>query len=127
MNGRIRPVIRLGLVLLAVLATEKAQAQIDIASIVGTVTDALGAVLPGVSVTASQEGTGTVVTTTTNAKGQYALNNLKIGSYTVTAEVHGFKRGVRQGIQLHVQERLQTDFSLSLGAITEEVVVSGRA
>src|SRR5438093_4251368 len=112
---------------LVLLLGAPARAQIDTASIVGTVTDASGAVLAGATVTATQEGTGSSFTTMTNAKGQYVLPNLKIGRYTVTVELQGFKKAIRQAIQLHVQERLQTDFSLALGNVSEEVVVSGRA
>ena len=114
-------------VVLVLLLGDPARAQIDTASIVGTVTDASGAVLAGAIVTATQEGTGASSTTVTNAKGQYVFPNLKIGRYTVTVEMQGFKKGIRQGIQLHVQERLQTDFSLALGSMSEEVVVSGRS
>ena len=126
-----KPRIHAFLVVLTLLAglslAPSASAQIDTAAIVGTVTDASGAVLPAVTVTATQEGTGSTSSATTNAKGQYVLPNLKIGRYSVTAERQGFKKGVRQAIQLHVQERLEVDFSLALGDVTEEVVVSGEA
>ena len=113
-------------IVLALLAAP-AEAQIDTASIVGTVTDSSGAILPGVTVTALQEGTGFTQTTVTNSRGQYVFSTLKIGKYTLTAELSSFKKGVKQAVALHVQERLQADFALSLGAMTEEVIVSGEA
>lgn len=104
-----------------------AHAQVDAGSIVGTVTDGQGGVLPGASVVATQEGTGFSMTETTNSKGQYSFPNLKIGKYVITAEIAGFKKAVRAGLQLHVQERIQADFKLDVGAMTEEVTVSGEA
>ena len=90
-------------------------------------TDGQGGVLPGASVVATQEGTGFSMTETTNSKGQYSFPNLKIGKYVITAEIAGFKKAVRAGLQLHVQERIQADFKLDVGAMTEEVTVSGEA
>ncbi len=104
-----------------------AHAQIDAGSIVGTVTDGQGGVLPGATVVAVQEGSGFKMTETTNSKGQYTFPNLKIGKYVITAEMSGFKKAVRSGVQLHVQERLQADFKLDVGAMTEEVTVVGEA
>ena len=106
--------------------TGLASAQIDTASIVGTITDASGAVLPGVTVVATQVGTGTQLTAVTSDRGGYSLSNLKVGTYTVSAELEGFRRVVRQGVVLNVQERLQLNFSMELGAISEEVTVSGQ-
>src|SRR6058998_2939752 len=84
--------------LLAVPASAYAQAQ---ASIVGTVRDASGAVLPGVSVEASSpvliEKTRTVVTSGT---GQYSIVDLRPGVYTVTFTLNGFSTVKREGIEL---------------------------
>ena len=107
------------------LLARPASAQIDTASIVGIVTDSSGAVIPGATVIATQEGTNFAFSSATNTKGQYVFPNLKIGRYGISVEVSGFKKGVRQAIPLHVQERLQVDFVLELGAMTDEVVVSG--
>lgn len=115
----------LALALVLVLAPSRAHAQIDAGSVVGTVADSQGAVLPGVTVTATQEGTGFSVTDTTNGRGQYSFPNLRIGRYSVSAELSGFKKAVRSAMQLHVQERIQANFTLDVGAMTEEVTVSG--
>src|SRR5207245_4130834 len=104
-----------------------ARAQVDTGSIVGTVSDESGAALPGATVTATQERTGLTVTVTTNDKGQYVLPNLKVGTYTVAAELQGFRRGVRQEITVHVQERPQVDFRLAVGNRTEEVLVKAES
>ena len=110
-----------------VLTPSPARAQIDSGAIVGAVTDSQGGALPGVSVVATQEGTRFSFTDTTNGRGQYSFPNLKIGRYVITAEITGFKKAVRSAIQLHVQERIQADFKLDVGAMTEEVTVSGEA
>lgn len=125
MKGMIRPLL-LGAVA-AALGAAPAWAQIDTASIVGTVTDSSGAVLPGATVTAIQEGTGFTTTATTNSRGQFVFSTLRIGRYTLSAELQAFKRGVRRDVQLNIQQRLEVNFSLELGALTEEVVVSGEA
>jgi hypothetical protein len=111
----------------SLLAVSPAHAQIDTGSIVGTVSDSSGAVLPGVTVTATQDGTGFATTATTNSRGQYVFTALRIGRYTLSAELQNFKRGVRRDVELGIQQRPEVNFTLELGALTEEVVVSGRA
>lgn len=115
------------LALSLVCVPSPALAQIDSGSIVGTVVDAQGGALPGATVVAIQEGTTFSFTSVTNARGQYSFPNLRIGSYVITAELAGFKKAVRTAMQLHVQERLAANFTLDVGAITEEVTVSGEA
>jgi hypothetical protein len=102
-------------------------AQLDTGTIVGAVVDGSGAVLPGVTITATQEGTNVTFTTVTNASGQYVFPNLRVGSYIVAAELQGFRRGVRRDVTINVQDRRSVDFVLEVGAISEEVVVSARA
>ena len=119
--------LALTFVISLLLSPTPALAQVDAGSIVGTVTDGQGGVLPGATVTATQEGTGFKMSDVTNAKGQYTFPNLKIGKYVITAEMSGFKKAVRSGLQLHVQERIQADLKLDVGAMTEEVTVSGEA
>ena len=102
-----------------------AQAQIDTASIVGTVRDASGAILPGVTVTATQEATNVTATTVTNTSGQFVFPNLKVGRYVVSAELEGFKRAVNRDVVLRVQDRAEVDFQLELGNLSETVQVKG--
>jgi len=111
---------------LAALAVP-AFAQIDTGSIVGTVTDQSGAVLPGVTVTATQEATGVASTAVTNSRGQYVFPTLRVGRYAVTAELSGFKRALQRDVVLNVQDRAEVNFQLAVGELSEEVVVSGRA
>ena len=109
---------------IAVLAGAPALAQLDSAALVGTVRDSSSAVIPGAMVTATQTTTGVSVNALTNGQGEYAFPNLKIGSYAVAAELQGFRRAIRQNIELHVQERIEVNFTLAVGALSEEVVVN---
>ncbi|MFA5910360.1 MAG: TonB-dependent receptor [Vicinamibacterales bacterium] len=119
---------RLALAVLFLLVfTASAFAQIDTGVIVGRVVDDSGAVLPGVSVVAIQDGTGVSATSVTNARGEFIFSGLRVGTYSVTAELQGFRRAARPGVRVSVQSRTQVDLQLSVGALTEEVVVTGRA
>ncbi|MBL8144299.1 MAG: carboxypeptidase regulatory-like domain-containing protein, partial [Acidobacteria bacterium] len=118
-----------GMVVLGVLLAfaTQAAAQIDTASIVGTVTDQSGGVLPGVTVTATQDATGVVSSTVTNGQGQYVFSGVKVGTYTVVAELAGFKKAERTGVRISVQDRAAVDFSLTVGEVSEVVSVSGKS
>jgi hypothetical protein len=118
---------RVGALLAALAVPAAVHAQIDTATIVGTVRDQSGGVLPGVTITATQEGTGTMASTVTGASGQYVFPSLKVGRYTITAELAGFKRAVQRDVELNVQARVEVNFQLDVGELAEEVVVSGRA
>lgn len=120
------PVLGLAVVWLSVFAATAA-AQTDTASIIGTVHDQSGGVLPGVTVTATREGTGVTATAVTNSSGQYVFPALRIGRYTVTAELEGFKRVVTSGIVLNVQDRTAVDFKLEVGQLAEQVDVRGES
>lgn len=110
-----------------VASTAPAFAQIDTGSIVGTVRDASGGVLPGVTVTATQVGTGTTAVAVTSERGEFVMPNLKIGAYEIAAELAGFKRKIQQGVTLSVQQRLEVDFALEVGDLSENVTVEARA
>ena len=114
------------LLVLLVFATN-AFAQIDTGVIVGRVVDDSGAVLPGVTVVATQDGTGLAATSVTNDRGEFIFPGLRVGVYVVTAELQGFRRAVSRDVRVSVQTRAQVDLQLSVGALTEEVIVTGRA
>lgn len=105
--------------LMAALAT--LNAQVDTATIVGTVHDASGAVVPQASVTATATDTNIRVATRSDAAGDFVITPLKIGNYAVTVEAQGFKRETRAGIVLQVQDRLRVDFTLQVGSLNEAV------
>lgn len=93
-------------------------------SISGTVTDVSGAVIPGVSVTAANIGTGVKQQTSSNTQGFYSFPTLPVGHYTITVEAHGFKQYVETGLVLDVNTALRVDVSLQVGALTQQVDVS---
>ena len=104
-----------------------AAAQVSTGQISGRVTDASGAVLPGVSVTATQTETQTVRTTVTNEVGAYTLPNLAVGPYRLEASLSGFQTFVQSGITIQVNANLVVDPALRLGDVTETITVQARS
>lgn len=119
----VRNVVRL--VCILALLSASAFSQEFRATITGTVTDPQGAVIPKVRVEARNLETGAVVSTVTNESGIYVLPFVPTGIYEVSASVEGFKRAVRERLELRVGDRLQVDFRLELGGVTEQVTVTG--
>ncbi|MGH9642496.1 MAG: carboxypeptidase-like regulatory domain-containing protein, partial [Terriglobales bacterium] len=78
------------LLVVALCMTAVAFAQTDTARVIGTITDSTGAVVPNATVTITDQGTGRVVTVTTNSVGQYAANALPLGRYSVEVAAQGF-------------------------------------
>jgi hypothetical protein len=108
-----------------VLAPAVAYAQ---ASIVGTVRDASGAVLPGVTVEASSPALiERVRTVVTNSTGQYAVQDLRPGTYAVTFTLPGFSTVKRDGIELTGTFIATVNADLTVGGVQETVTVSGEA
>ncbi|HEY6291729.1 MAG TPA: TonB-dependent receptor [Terriglobia bacterium] len=101
--------------------------QVDTGAITGTVTDQSGAVVPGVKVTITNQGTGIAVSTVTESSGHYIFTPLKIGTYTVTAEFQGFQKETHKDITVNVQQTPVVDFSLQPGQVTQTVEVTGAA
>jgi hypothetical protein len=95
--------------------------------VTGRVLDAAGAVLPGASVVARNEGTGLTRQTVTNAAGQYTLTQLPPGTYSLSAEMTGFKKAVRKSVEVNVGSRLDMSFDLAVGGIEEAVEVSAES
>jgi hypothetical protein len=109
----------LGTVLL--LASSHAFAQE--ATIVGTVTDPSGSVVPSVTITITSTDTGRVSTFTTNDSGQYVAPGLAIGHYTIKADASGFSSAVKDGVVLNVGDRDRLDFAMKVGEVSEKVTV----
>lgn len=94
------------------------------ATIVGTVTDPSGAVMPGVKLTITNTGTMASRTVESNNAGSYIAPELPIGKYSVKAEQSGFKTYERSGIVLNVNDTLRVDISMQVGDVTQSVTVS---
>src|SRR2546425_883889 len=115
------------LLLLCLLwALPNAHAQVA-SSITGSVTDPTGAVIPGATVTATNEGTNVPVSRQTNSDGLYLIPELLPGFYTVTAEAKGFTKLVNQRVELTVGYTQRLDFKLNVGEVTQEITVTSQA
>jgi hypothetical protein len=97
------------------------------AVLTGTVTDASGAVMPGVKVTITNIGTGVVRALETNASGAYLAPELVPGTYEVKAEASGFKTYSQTGIVLNVNDHVRVDIPMQVGQVTQNVTVSAEA
>src|SRR5262249_44370291 len=106
-------------------AAARAQSQASNGTIEGTIVDASGAVLPGVTVTLTNVDTGIDRVVMTNEKGLYRAPLLPLGTYKVAAELPGFKRFEKTGVTLSVGETAVVNASLSVGQVNETVNVSG--
>jgi hypothetical protein len=112
------------LALVAAAPAAHAQSQATNGAIEGTITDTSGAVLPGVSVTVTQSETGAERTAVTNDKGLYRAPLLPIGTYTVKAELQGFKTFQQTGVKVSVGETAVVNAAMSVGDISETISVS---
>src|SRR5216684_1005968 len=113
-------------ILIALTAT-LALAQFETATLTGVVTDSAGAVVPKTEVKAINEATNVESNATANAEGRYFFPNLRPGSYRVTASAQGFKQFVSAGVVLQVNQAARLDIQLTVGAVTEQVNVTGEA
>lgn len=113
------------LALLLAVATMPAAAQSTQAAIFGLVKDSSGAVVPNATVTVTNLGLGTSRSTQSNRNGEYRFVNLQAGSYSLHVKAPGFKEFVVTGAALNVRQELRIDAKLSLGAVQQQVVVTG--
>ena len=113
--------------LLFILGANTVQAQYENGSLVGTIHDSSGAVIPGTAVTATNAATGIVATTTSNASGDYEFPSLRVGVYSVKAEAGGFSTAVAENIAISVAAHTRIDLSLKIGGSESTVEVSGVA
>ena len=105
-------------------ADARLAAQGTIGSILGTVTDSSGSVVPGATVTARNAGTGAVQVTTSDSKGGTRFRRLPVGDYEVQTELQGFQTVNRTGIRLSAGADVVVDFRLPVGEISELLTVT---
>ncbi len=111
---------------LSVTIATAGQAAASAAGIIGQITDGTGAILPGVTVTATSPALQVPsVTAVTDAQGEYRLTPLPIGLYTVVYELAGFQNLRRENVRLTVGFVAKLDQVLNLGAVSETITVSG--
>src|SRR5437870_3559482 len=109
------------------LGTPVIFAQGGTATILGTVRDTSGALIPGVSITIKHTDSGLTRTVTSSETGNYTAPALPVGPYEVTAMIPGFKQQVRSGINLVVGQQAVVDLTLEVGAAAEQITVSEEA
>jgi hypothetical protein len=97
------------------------------ATIVGTVFDPTGAIVPNAKVTITQVETGAVHDYVTNNDGNYNASNLNVGHYKIMVDVGGFKRIEQNDVVLNVGDRTRYDFRLQVGSASDQVTVEGAA
>jgi hypothetical protein len=108
------------------LATPGA-AQENRATIIGTVTDAQGGVIPNATIKATNIETNSTTTSTSNESGLYSLPFLPVGKYRISITAAGMKTSVRDNIELRVGDRTQLDLQMEVGAVSETVTVTSDA
>src|SRR4029453_4153945 len=118
MKPRSPTLLVLMLLVLPVAARAQATGQIT-----GIVSDGSGALLPGVTIEATNVATGAVRTAISGADGLYNLPLLQPGDYTVKASLAGFRSAQREGVRVTVTETARVPFELAVGEITETVSV----
>lgn len=113
--------------LLLLMGVSGLRAQAITGTILGSVMDSSGAVLPGVSIVAVNIGTNQTRTTITNESGNFSLPSLQTGTYRVEAELPGFKKEIRNGVTIQVDQRARIDFAMVVGQVTEQLEVNAEA
>lgn len=95
------------------------------ATILGTVTDATGASIPGASIQVKNVGTGQTETSQSDVQGRYRVPDVGVGDYEVEASKDGFATVIHKGISLTVGSQNVVDFALSVGQTQQTVTVEG--
>jgi hypothetical protein len=121
-----KPVSRfLGLLFVALAISFSSLAQVERATITGTVTDKNGGAISGATVRVIEESTNTIHQLQTDSAGLYTAGNLTPGSYTVEIEAPGFTKHVNKGFVVQVGQTARLDVSMEVGAVTQSVEVTG--
>src|SRR5262249_16078258 len=104
-----------------------AMSQLPTGTILGTVKDSTGAIIPGTAITAKNLETGLTRTAVGTEEGSYRFSALPVGAYEVRAEQPGFRTEVRSGLTLTVSQEAVVNFTLQPGALDQTVVVTEEA
>ena len=115
------------LVVLILAVCFSASGQMGSATLSGVVQDPRGDVIPDTEVTITRIETATVVTTKTNGVGIYFFTGLMPGRYHLMIHKPGFKEIAIKEFELHVQDKLEQNFSLEIGSVSETITVKGTA
>lgn len=113
-------------VVYALLAVQALHSQEITGSISGEIRDVSGSVMPGVTVTVTNTGTNVTKIVTTGPSGTYRVPFLIFGTYSVTAELPGFKTSRAERVQVSTSEEARVDLSLAVGDVKDTVTVTAR-
>jgi carboxypeptidase family protein/TonB-dependent receptor-like protein len=116
-----------GLTILLSLGARTTLGQAVTGTLLGTVQDSTGAVVPNANVTVTNEGTGVVNKATTGPQGFYTFPNLAPGRYSAMVEAAGFKSEISRDNQVNVEQSTRVDLALSPGTVSQQVTVTGTA
>src|SRR5688572_3553379 len=117
----------LRLILSLLFAATMVQAQTTTATVYGVVRDTSGAVLPGASVTAINQGTNLSRDVVTDERGEFAVPALPTGRYTVKIEMQGFKTYTNEGLELGAGQTVRQTYVLEVGQLSENITVAESA
>ena len=117
----------LTLVLLVAAFASPAFAQGGRAELNGTIVDQARAVLPGVTVSVTNQATGETRQAVTSGEGRFGIPTLLPGTYTIKAELQGFETMTRTGLVLNVGQEVSVTFTLNLAGVREEVTVTAES
>jgi Carboxypeptidase regulatory-like domain len=112
---------------LLLVGSALAYSQAVTATLLGTVSDPSGAVVPAAKIAITEQDTGVKRTVLTNVEGLYTQSFLPPGVYSVEVEKQGFKKIARARVQITVASTVRVDFSLETGAVTETVQVTAES
>src|SRR5437762_9326767 len=113
--------------LLAILCSSMALAQRDLGTITGIISDPQGAAVPNAKVIITEDATGLTYEVQTNSAGEYIRPLLKPGTYTVTAEVAGFRRIAQKNVVIVGGDRVGVPLVLAVGDISQSIEISAQA
>src|SRR5262245_14547310 len=120
-----RPRVRfiVAVFLLVALSSVSLHAQAVKGSLLGTVTDPSGAVIPGAAVNITEVSRSFTRSTLTNESGNYVFGNLDRGIYRLEIQLPGFKKAFRDNVEVRVNTDMRVDMQLEQGSVTEAVEV----
>ena len=120
-GGTLHGMSRIVALLVCVTVASLAPAQLPTATILGTVKDSTGAVIPQAAVTVRNTETGLARTAESGGDGSFRFPALPVGTYEIRAERPGFRTEVRSGVTLAVGQEASINFLLAVGAIEQSV------
>lgn len=122
-----RSLVVLAVFFIAILCLSSGAWAQENATITGSVVDPSGAVVPNVTITLTNTGTGQVRTSVSNSSGLYNFPSLGVGHYTIGASAPGFQNYAKTGIDLNVDQTLKEDVALTVGGSGQTVTVHADA